>query len=117
MSAASQVDPHNEMRARDVNKVARGEQAPRPAHEYGSINSTPPKPKPKDPAAAEIKVEDNPPARHCYASYVQYYKCIKEEGKAPKCERFEKNYRRLCPVEWIEKWDEEQKLGVFAGPI
>ncbi|KAB2604854.1 cytochrome c oxidase subunit 6b-3-like [Pyrus ussuriensis x Pyrus communis] len=47
------------------------------------------------------EVEDNPTARHCYA----------------RCERFEKNYKSLCPVEWIESWDEEQKLGVFAGAV
>ncbi|KAB2626043.1 cytochrome c oxidase subunit 6b-3-like [Pyrus ussuriensis x Pyrus communis] len=82
MSAASQVDPHDKMRARDVNRVARGEQAPRP-------------------------VEDNPTARHCYASYIQFHKLhIVYQG----CERFEKNYKSLCPVEW-------QKLGVFAGAV
>lgn len=40
--SAAQVDPHDKMRARDVNKVARGEQAPRPAHEYGTVSPPPP---------------------------------------------------------------------------
>jgi cytochrome c oxidase subunit 6b len=40
MSAAN-VDPHNKMRARDVNRVARVEQAPRPAHEYGTVSPSP----------------------------------------------------------------------------
>ncbi|XWS62084.1 hypothetical protein CRYUN_Cryun07bG0180800 [Craigia yunnanensis] len=34
MSTASMVDPHDKMKARDVNKVAKGQQAPRPVHEY-----------------------------------------------------------------------------------
>lgn len=36
MSASNLDDPHDKMRSRDVNKVARGEHAPRPAHEYGT---------------------------------------------------------------------------------
>lgn len=36
------MDPHDKMRARDVNKVARGEQAPRPAHEFGTVSPPPP---------------------------------------------------------------------------
>lgn len=42
MSLDSHVDPHDKMRARDVNKEARGEQAPRPAHEYGTVSPPPP---------------------------------------------------------------------------
>jgi len=41
--SAAQVDPHDKMRARDVNKVARGEQAPRPPHEYGTVSPPPTK--------------------------------------------------------------------------
>ncbi|XP_059590108.1 uncharacterized protein LOC132252816 isoform X2 [Vitis vinifera] len=44
MSIWSVVAPHDEMRARDVNKVARGEQAPRPTLELGSISQAPPPP-------------------------------------------------------------------------
>ena len=53
MSTGSVVAPHDEMRARDVNKVARGEQAPRPAHELGSISQAPP-----PPPNLPIKVEE-----------------------------------------------------------
>ena len=42
MSTSSVVDPQDKMRARDVNKVARGEQAPRPAHEPGTVSRAPP---------------------------------------------------------------------------
>ncbi|KAM1833381.1 hypothetical protein ACFX13_023212 [Malus domestica] len=78
MSAASQVDPHDKMRARNVNRVGRGEQAPRPAHEYGSIKSAPSPPPPSSASTikdhSKIEVEDNPTARHCYASYIQFHK-------------------------------------------
>lgn len=42
--SSSNVEPHDKMRARDVGRVARGEQAPRPAHEPGSISEAPPHP-------------------------------------------------------------------------
>lgn len=56
--SASQVEPHDKMRSRDVNKVARGEQAPRPAHEFGSINQAPPKP-PSTPSTNKKKHVDH----------------------------------------------------------
>jgi hypothetical protein len=40
--SGAQMDPHDKMRARDVSKVTRGEQAPRPAHEFGTISPPPP---------------------------------------------------------------------------
>lgn len=62
--SAAQVDPHDKMRSRDVNRVARGEQASRPAHEYGSIRSAPPKPTPSTPPPRsyeeEVEEEHNP---------------------------------------------------------
>nr|GMD82333.1 putative cytochrome C oxidase subunit 6B-like [Ipomoea batatas] len=42
MSAAAPLDPHDKMRGRDVNKVARGEQAPRPVHQPGTVSAPPP---------------------------------------------------------------------------
>lgn len=40
--SSAQVDPHDKMRSRDVNKVAKGEQAPRPVHEFGTVSKPPP---------------------------------------------------------------------------
>lgn len=40
--SGAQVDPHDKMRARDLSKVARGEQAPRPPHEFGTVSPPPP---------------------------------------------------------------------------
>ncbi|XP_044492752.1 putative cytochrome c oxidase subunit 6b-like [Mangifera indica] len=70
--SAAQVDPHDKMRSRDVNKVASGEQAPAPNHEYGTVS---------------------PPPPPC---------CVKEKGKnALECEKLEKFCRSLCPNEWV----------------
>ncbi|XP_048132144.1 cytochrome c oxidase subunit 6b-3-like [Rhodamnia argentea] len=40
--SASQVDPHDKKRSRDVNKVAKGEQVPRPAHDPSTVSRPPP---------------------------------------------------------------------------
>ncbi|OMO77142.1 Cytochrome c oxidase, subunit VIb [Corchorus capsularis] len=119
------VDPHDKMRSRDVNKVARGEQAPKPPHEFGTV-SPPPSPQstslppPHKIANKEIarKLEEEsdeaPKSRHCYESYVEYHKCIKEKGKnASQCDKFARHYRSLCPDEWIERWDEARAAGTF----
>ena len=83
--SASQVDPHNNMRARDVSKVTRGEQAPRPAHEYGTVSPPPP------PSATDhinvntnknkhenlgIPQTDDYQTRHCYVKYVDYHRWL-----------------------------------------
>ncbi|KAJ4728773.1 Cytochrome c oxidase subunit [Melia azedarach] len=131
--SASQLDPHDKMRARDVNKVTRGEQAPRPAHESGTVSQAPvTKSKSqtedendnrnkdnKDPvessetAPAESHFPTMNQTRRCYARYVQYLKCIQEKGKtAPECEKFAEYYRFVCPNEWIEDWNKERASAI-----
>ncbi|XVF13529.1 hypothetical protein REPUB_Repub08aG0215500 [Reevesia pubescens] len=120
MSSASVVDPHDRMRARDVNKVARGEQAPRPAHEYGTVSPPPSPQSTSHPSphkiankeiARKMQEEEAPQTQHCYESYVEYHKCIKEKGKnAPQCDKLARHYKSLCPNEWIERWDEARAV-------
>lgn len=40
--SGSTVEPHDKMRARDVGKVARGEQAPRPPQRTPNVSRAPP---------------------------------------------------------------------------
>ncbi|GMJ12460.1 hypothetical protein like AT1G32710 [Hibiscus trionum] len=126
-SAGAAMDPHNKMRARDVNRVAKGEQAPRPLHEYGTVSpppspqssSTPPPHKiPNKDIANKLEEESHvePQERHCYKSYVEYHNCIKEQGKsAPQSDKFARHFRSLCPVEWIQRWDEARATGTFPA--
>ncbi|XP_020535915.1 putative cytochrome c oxidase subunit 6b-like isoform X1 [Jatropha curcas] len=120
-SVGAQVEPHEKMRARDVNKVARGEQAPKPPHQYGHIDKTPSPPiHNKYPhqinnkeneeegwveagtAPADVRFPTTNQTRHCYTRYLEYHKCIKEKGKdATECEKFAKYYRSFCPDEWV----------------
>ncbi|KAJ4958806.1 hypothetical protein NE237_025917 [Protea cynaroides] len=118
------MDPHDKMRARDVEKVAKGEQAPRPPHEPGSISQAPP------PDAVLIKGEELKTAPydvrfpftnqtlHCYARFIEYHKCARAKGgNAPECEKFATYYRSLCPSEWYQRWNEQLELGIFPGPL
>ncbi|KAJ0052260.1 hypothetical protein Pint_01175 [Pistacia integerrima] len=138
--SAAQVDPRDKMRSRDVNKVARGEQAPGPPHDCGTVSPPPPY-KPNSSKSSnkqhhddhdndDNKMESSETApnddrfpvmnqtRHCYARYIEYHKCVEEKVKnAPECEKFAKYYRSLCPHEWIEKWNEQRELGTFPGPV
>ena len=40
--SGAQMDPHDKMRSKDLSKVARGEQPPRPPHEFGTVSPPPP---------------------------------------------------------------------------
>ncbi|KAB2017951.1 hypothetical protein ES319_D08G196600v1 [Gossypium barbadense] len=127
-STGAAVDPRDKMRARDVNRVARGEQAPRPVHEYGTVSAPPSPQSTSPPPARKIANKDMarkvaegeedvaPKASHCYDSYVEYHKCIKEKGKdAPQCDKLARHFRSLCPDEWIERWDEARAVGTFPA--
>lgn len=41
---------------------------------------------------------------------------MKGEDFAP-CKVFWKTYNALCPLDWIEKWDDQREKGIFAGDI
>ncbi|KAK7367704.1 hypothetical protein VNO80_09722 [Phaseolus coccineus] len=132
--SAAQVDPHDKMRARDVNKVARGQQAPRPAHEYGTV-SPPPPPSSTHTAnhtntknkegksdtsenGAELAESSDYKTRHCYAKYVEYHRCIQQKGEtAAECQKLGTYFRSSCPTEWITEWDKEREQGKFPAQI
>ncbi|CAJ1928843.1 unnamed protein product [Sphenostylis stenocarpa] len=121
-----EVDPHDKMRARDVNKVARGEQAPRPAHEYGTVSPPPSsthddtkkKNKEEKPGIAENDAElaESTDYKTCYIKYVEYQRCIQQKGEnAPECQKLGTYFRSFCPTEWITEWDKEREEGRFPA--
>ncbi|XP_051178764.1 cytochrome c oxidase subunit 6b-3-like [Lolium perenne] len=121
--ADNMVNPHDKMRSRDVNKVARGEQAPRPPHELGSVADSPPPP----PNGGTIELRTAPcdfrfpttnQTRHCYVRYLEYHRCMKaKEGDKSECEKFQRYYRSLCPTDWVVEWNRQREEGIFPGPI
>jgi len=56
-------------------------------------------------------------AKHCYTRYNEFHLCVKERGEDDVvCKKYEKYFRSLCPIEWVERWDEQREAGTFAGP-
>lgn len=56
--------------------------------------------------------------KHCWQAYVDYYKCIDIKGEdfAP-CKVFWRTYSSLCPVDWIEKWNEQREKSIFTDNV
>ncbi|CAL0314339.1 unnamed protein product [Lupinus luteus] len=122
MSTSAAVDPHDKMRARDVNKVARGEQAPRPAHEYGTVSPPPPPSSTQQHTHTNTNNEDSElrgsSYQTCYVKYVEYHRCINQKGeKAPECNKLDTYVRSSCPTQWIAEWDRDRLDGKFPEAI
>lgn len=79
--SSAQMDPHDKMKSRDLSKVARGQQAPRPAHSPGTVS-----PPPQNEATFRAKRGEESrdsgkekdsvtnETRHCFNRYMQYHK-------------------------------------------
>ncbi|KAJ1555636.1 Cytochrome c oxidase subunit 6B [Cladochytrium tenue] len=54
--------------------------------------------------------------KNCWQNYVDYFKCVaaKGDGFVP-CQQFKKTYTSLCPIKWVETWDEQREEGVFPA--
>ncbi|RWW45421.1 hypothetical protein BHE74_00048742 [Ensete ventricosum] len=110
------------MRSRDVQRVARGQQAPRPARELGTVSDAPPPPATDvlkiGTAPSDFRFPSTNQTRHCYARYLEYHQCRKAKGEeSPELEKFQRYYRSLCPTEWVVAWNEQRQLGTFPGPL
>ncbi|NP_001165173.1 cytochrome c oxidase subunit VIb polypeptide 1 (ubiquitous) L homeolog [Xenopus laevis] len=59
--------------------------------------------------------------KHCYTNYLDYHRCLKakdSKGQDPyPCEWYRRVYRSMCPLKWVEKWDEQRESGTFPGKI
>ncbi|KAL7307381.1 cytochrome c oxidase subunit 6B2-like isoform X2 [Trichogramma pretiosum] len=56
--------------------------------------------------------------RYCYQSYLDFHRCSKVRGEEYEaCQYFKKVYTSICPMAWVEKWDEQVAEGRFAGNI
>ncbi|VVC90412.1 uncharacterized protein LOC126976649 [Leptidea sinapis] len=76
-------------------------------------------------SAADIKTAPFDPrfpntnqTKHCYQSYVDYFRCQKVRGENYEpCNYFKRVYKSLCPNEWVDKWDTQREEGTFPGRI
>ncbi|XP_023364473.1 cytochrome c oxidase subunit 6B2 isoform X2 [Otolemur garnettii] len=59
--------------------------------------------------------------RNCYQNFLDYHRCVKamnRRGKSTEpCEYYFRVYRSLCPISWVQRWNEQIKEGTFAGKI
>mmetsp|Transcript_1555 Transcript_1555/g.1870 ORF Transcript_1555/g.1870 Transcript_1555/m.1870 type:complete len:80 (-) Transcript_1555:153-392(-) len=55
-------------------------------------------------------------AQHCWTRYNEWVLCLKRgDEDTSKCFPARKLALSICPMEWVEKWDEERDEGTFAG--
>uniref|UniRef100_A0AAY5JVM4 Cytochrome c oxidase subunit 6B1 n=2 Tax=Esox lucius TaxID=8010 RepID=A0AAY5JVM4_ESOLU len=59
--------------------------------------------------------------RNCFYNYLDYHRCQKSlDAKgvdtAP-CDWYKRVYKSLCPMSWIQKWDDQRAEGTFPGKI
>ncbi|XP_038645339.1 cytochrome c oxidase subunit 6B1-like [Scyliorhinus canicula] len=59
--------------------------------------------------------------RNCYQNYLDFYRCQKALSSTGKdvalCNWFHKVYESICPMSWVNRWDEQREAGTFAGKI
>ncbi|XP_056847996.1 putative cytochrome c oxidase subunit 6b-like isoform X2 [Raphanus sativus] len=114
--SSAQMDPHDKMRSRDVSKVARGQQAPRPAHAPGTVS-----PPPQNEATFRAKRGEDSggetdsardelfpvtnETRHCFNRYMQYHRCLEGKGKDTNdCNSLRDYVRTMCPETLVSKY-------------
>merc|ERR1711973_924658 len=57
-------------------------------------------------------------ARNCWQNYVDYHRCVNLKGEEYEpCQFFWKNFNTLCPLEWVEKWDDQRDNGTFPTKL
>lgn len=50
--------------------------------------------------------------KNCAQNYVDYQKCIAIKGEDfEPCKIFWKTYTSLCPVDWVERWNDQKEAG------
>lgn len=52
--------------------------------------------------------------RNCQQNYWDYHRCLRaKNGDEEYCAWYKNAYKRLCPVEWYEHYDEQVEKGIF----
>ncbi|KAH0507471.1 Protein FAM71E2 [Microtus ochrogaster] len=59
--------------------------------------------------------------RNCYQNFLDYHRCVKTMNRRGKntqpCEYYFRVFHSLCPVSWVQRWNEQIKQGTFPGKI
>ncbi|KAI1317897.1 Cytochrome c oxidase subunit 6B [Mortierella claussenii] len=76
---------------------------------------------------SDIKIETAPfdarfpntnQSKHCWQAYGDYFKCIDARGEEfTPCNEFKKVYQRICPSDWVNKWNEQREEGTIPFKV
>ncbi|PAA60862.1 hypothetical protein BOX15_Mlig019271g1, partial [Macrostomum lignano] len=56
--------------------------------------------------------------RMCWQNFVDYHRCVNKFGEEHKpCAWFQWVYKKICPNEWHERWQERVDDDAFAGRL
>merc|ERR1711971_131488 len=56
--------------------------------------------------------------KNCWQNYVDYYRCINKRGEDYEpCQFFFKNYNTICPLSWVERWNDQREAGAFPSKL
>eukprot|EP01025_Chloroclados_australasicus_P000650 TRINITY_DN10268_c0_g1_i1.p4 TRINITY_DN10268_c0_g1~~TRINITY_DN10268_c0_g1_i1.p4 ORF type:complete len:118 (-),score=12.40 TRINITY_DN10268_c0_g1_i1:485-838(-) len=67
-------------------------------------------------AALDMRFPSTNQSRACYTRYNEFYKCVKNNGEDnPDCLKYRRAALSLCPMDWIEKWEDAREEGKWPG--
>lgn len=67
-------------------------------------------------AAIDVRFPSTNQARTCYTRYNEYYKCKQLKGEdSEECGKFRAAAMSICPMDWVEKWEEQRAEGRWPG--
>lgn len=56
--------------------------------------------------------------KNCWQNYVDFHLCRAAKGPDYEpCNYFKRVYKILCPMAWVERWDELREEGRFAADL
>ena len=67
-------------------------------------------------AKIDMRFPSTNQARACYTRYNEYYKCKQQKGEdSEECDAYKRAALSLCPMDWIEKWEDARSEGTWPG--
>jgi cytochrome c oxidase subunit 6b len=67
-------------------------------------------------AKIDMRFPSTNQARACYTRYNEFYKCKQQKSDDnEECETFRRAALSLCPMDWIEKWEDAREAGTWPG--
>ncbi|KAK4535237.1 hypothetical protein CDCA_CDCA04G1262 [Cyanidium caldarium] len=53
----------------------------------------------------------------CWVRYLEWKRCQSKDGEdSDECKKLRRWAYAMCPIDWVERWEEQQQDGTFPGP-